>query len=308
MQESYDWGCSIIGPFEMNGVIIDRYAVFNELEGSNDNSTSIDGIGTFCHEFSHCLGLPDFYATNGANVYGMSTWSLMDHGCYLDNGYTPGGYTSYERHFMGWLDYIDPVEGTRYELSPLNTDDGTAVRVLNDANPDEYYLLEYRVRTGWDFFLPGEGILILHVDYNSAAWRNNGPNNDGRHPRMTIIPADNVLAAYNNSTDTWPLGAKDSLTNYSVPAAVTYAGGFMNKPITSMAIDQNRRIASLVYMPGPVHLDGDVNGDGEVNIADVNALIDAILNDDPIERADVNHDGEVNIADINTVIDIILSN
>ena len=51
---------------------------------------------------------------------------------------------------------------------------------------------------------------------------------------------------------------------------------------------------------------GDVNGDGEVNIADVNTVIVAILNASPAEATDVNNDGEVNIADINAVIDIIL--
>lgn len=58
-------------------------------------------------------------------------------------------------------------------------------------------------------------------------------------------------------------------------------------------------------------LPGDVNGDGEVNIADINAIIDIILggqvDEETFNRADVNGDGEVNIADINTIIDIILS-
>ena len=52
---------------------------------------------------------------------------------------------------------------------------------------------------------------------------------------------------------------------------------------------------------------GDVNGDGEVNIADVNALIAMILSGNQTSLGDVNGDGEVNIADVNAVIDIILS-
>ena len=51
---------------------------------------------------------------------------------------------------------------------------------------------------------------------------------------------------------------------------------------------------------------GDVNGDLEVNIADVNAVIDVILNDATILTADVNQDGEINIADINVIISVIL--
>ena len=56
-------------------------------------------------------------------------------------------------------------------------------------------------------------------------------------------------------------------------------------------------------------LGGDVNGDGEVNIADINVIIDVILSGVPATpAADVNHDSEVNIADVNAVIDIILGN
>ena len=55
---------------------------------------------------------------------------------------------------------------------------------------------------------------------------------------------------------------------------------------------------------------GDINGDREVNIADINSVIDIILGSDVSDyvhsRADVNSDGEVNIADINVIIDIIL--
>ena len=305
MQEAFAWGCSVTGPFTLNGVTIDKFAVFNEREGSNDNSTRIDGVGTFCHEFSHCLGLPDFYPTNGANYYGMSTWDIMDHGCYLNNAHRPAGYSSYERHFMGWMDLIEPEPNTQYTMAPLNTPEGTAVKVVNDNNPDEYYLLEYRTKTDWDEYLSAEGILILHVDYNKNAWENNTPNNLGSHPRMSIIPADNVLSSYTNKYDTWPYGTLDSLTNNSTPAATVYRGTYMNKPITSMQVADG--FASFWFMKVQPKR-GDINKDGEVNIADVNLLISAILKGDLTPDYDVNGDGEVNIADVNTLIDIILSN
>ena len=60
-------------------------------------------------------------------------------------------------------------------------------------------------------------------------------------------------------------------------------------------------------VPEPQPLKGDVNGDGEVNIADVNFLINDILSAVIHDNDDVNEDGEVNIADLNAVIDIILS-
>ncbi len=304
MQESYDWGCSVTGPFPLDGVTIDRYAVFNELEGSSNYGTLIDGIGTFCHEFGHCLGLPDFYATNGSYNYGMSVWDIMDDGCYLDNAHTPAGYSSYERHFMGWMDLVDPVVNTKYVLQPLNSDGGNAVKVINDANPDEYYLLEYRVKTDWDAFLPGEGILVLHVDYDKDIWDANTPNNVKSHQRMTIIPADDKLSSNSNSTDPWPYGNRDSLTNYSTPPAMVYTGEFMNKPITDMKINRAAGTASFWYMWSPSPY--DVNRDKEISIADVNVVIKAILSTvAPGAVCDVNGDGEVNIADVNAIIKAI---
>ena len=306
MQEAYSWDCSTTGPFELNGVTIDKFAVFNELEGSNNNSTRIDGVGTFCHEFGHCLGLPDFYDTRGYS-YGMSTWDVMDNGCYLNNGHRPAGYTSYERHFMGWMDLTIPEADTHYTLAPLNTDPGTAVKVINDANPDEYYLLEYRVKSGWDEYLPAQGIMILHVDYDKKAWNDNTPNNVANHQRMTLIPADNLLTSSSNRNDLWPWGGLDSLTNHSSPAATVYTGGYMNKPITGMTVDSEQQVASFWFMKAPEPLPGDVNGDRAVDIADVNAVISAILSGAMTGACDVNGDGSVNIADVNAIIGYILS-
>jgi len=65
---------------------------------------------------------------------------------------------------------------------------------------------------------------------------------------------------------------------------------------------------NFVYDPNaPQTKKGDVNGDGEVSIGDVNAVIDFILNAQYSEVADVNEDGEVTIGDVNAVIDIILN-
>jgi len=195
LDECYEWGYSTKGSFELNGVTINKFAVFNELSGSSNSGTTIDGIGTFCHEFSHCLGLPDFYPTNNASSYGMDSWSLMDYGCYNANGNVPVGYDAYERHFMGWIDLIEPVKGEKYTMTPINTDEGTAVKITNAANSDEYYLVEYRKRSGWDLYCAASGLMITHVDYNKKAWTDNTVNNTSSHQRMTIIPADNRLSS-----------------------------------------------------------------------------------------------------------------
>ena len=79
---------------------VDSYATSAELQGKG--GLTICGIGTACHEFSHCFGLPDTYDTNGI-YFGMGSWDLMDYGEYNGSGGKPAGFTSYERMFCGWL-------------------------------------------------------------------------------------------------------------------------------------------------------------------------------------------------------------
>ena len=86
---------------EYNGVTINTYGCASELSGKS--GSDLDGIGTACHEFTHCLGLPDMYDTQGDN-YGMAYWDVMCAGSYNDNSHTPAGYTAYERWFSGWME------------------------------------------------------------------------------------------------------------------------------------------------------------------------------------------------------------
>ena len=79
---------------------------------------------------------------------------------------------------------------------------------------------------------------------------------------------------------------------------------FTFKAYNGMAVYKIGRNVGGGETPG---IPGDVNGDGEVNIADVNALIDQILSGAVQALGDVNGDGEVNIADVNAVIDMILN-
>ena len=220
-------------PLKLGGVLISRYACNNELEGYN--GTTLDGIGTFCHEFSHCLGLPDFYDTSSEpTAFGMSEWSLMDYGCYNNNGHTPCGYNAYEKHSLGWCTLVELNEPTYVSLKPL-AEGGQAYKIVNNANPDEYYVVEYVDQKGWNKYAPASGMLVLHIDYLAEAWSENYVNNDPDHQRMTIIPADGQLDKSSLSGDVYPGTAKNrSLTSSSHPAARTYTGGYMNKDITDI--------------------------------------------------------------------------
>lgn len=225
------------GPVTVDGVVVDSYATSAELRGRANNF--IAGIGTACHEFSHCFGLPDFYDTDGKN-FGMDTWSLMDYGEYNGNGGCPAGFTSYERMFCGWLEPSVLTEPVRVVGMPALTSSPSAYILRNSGKSDEYYLFENRQKQSWDKYLGGHGMLILHVDYDSLAWAENAVNVFRSHQRMTIIPADNILYSGTLAGDTWPQPGKTELTDNSTPAAILYnpnAEGnlFMNHSITEIS-------------------------------------------------------------------------
>ena len=206
-------------------------------------STLPDGIGVFCHEFSHALGLPDFYDTNN-KAFGMDYWSVMDYGQYALNGCTPVGYTAYEREFMLWQPLEELKEPCTLRI-PCFAKGGHGYKIVNDANPNEYYILENRQNFGWDKVCNtrGHGLMVTHIDYDRTVWQNNRVNTDPKHQCMTIIPANDSLIGGNNakSPEEWKMTLRGNLypgttgnhelTDFSVPASVVFMGGYMHKPL-----------------------------------------------------------------------------
>lgn len=240
------------GALTFNGVTIDTYACSCELRGSS--GTTMDGIGTACHEFSHCLFLPDMYDTSGS-AFGMDVWDLMDYGSYngpTGNGETPAPFTSYERMYCGWLIPTELTDPCEVKDMPALTSEPVAymIRNSNGSYPGEYYLLENHQQEGWDACAPAHGMLVLHVDFNSTAWALNEVNSVASHQRMTIVPADNRLSTINTGGDTWPgTSFKKALTDTSTPAAKLYnpnASGqkYLSHPITEIT-EKNGMISFL---------------------------------------------------------------
>lgn len=228
-------------PVKCGNKTLTNYACSNELSVSNE----VDGIGTICHEFSHCFGYPDAYDTNYTGLYGMGTWDLMCQGNYNGNGFTPAGYTAYEKYAAGWITPIELKENTSVSgMKPL-AEGGDAYIFKNPNNSDEYYLIENRQKKGWDAELAGSGIIINHIDYDLKAWNYNIPNSKmagvNDHERITLIPADNVKSDKNEENDPWPYGNKNRLANNTTPACDTYnlntdGTKLMNIILSDMAI------------------------------------------------------------------------
>ena len=227
----YDWyGTDFIPYFTqeyqesdcyVDGKKINTYACSNELYGS-----SLDGIGTLCHEFSHVMGLPDFYETS----YGVNSqleltpgvWNIMDAGSYNGNGHCPPNYDAWEKYFFGWHTPINLGKNSTevqliangqtgyhaYQITP-----GHELVGPTDSLPDNapVYYIENRQQMGWDSELPATGMLIWKVQYSKTAWKNNGPNNEDRKPRFTlVIPSGTTIGEYYAEKNVWPYNSKTS--------------------------------------------------------------------------------------------------
>lgn len=235
--ESSDYGSTLT----LDDVCINTYAVANER-----NNSHIEGIGTICHEFSHCLGLPDMYDTSesGSN-FGMGEWSLMDMGSYNGDSFCPAGYSSFDKLTCGWVMPMTLDRDVTISGMKALSEEPEVYIIRNDAYENEYYLLENRQLSGWDAELPGNGLLVLHVDFDREIWEYNivntnssgaggFPRND--HQRCTIFHAGGSSYGYGSSRDPYPYMDNDSLTNTSKPAATLFHENLLGHKTLDKAI------------------------------------------------------------------------
>lgn len=217
----------------LDGVTISRYACSNEWE-----QTTPDGIGTFVHEFSHVMGLPDLYHTSETAYYTPCEWSVMDYGPYNNNGRTPPTYSIFERNAMGWIDPMVLDQTPRaVELSHIETSNEGCIIPTSDNN--EFFLLENRQQKGWDTYLPGHGMLIWHINYDESVWNSNTVNNTESHQYVDIEEANNNTNGANSSVlKNWAFpgtsGSYTSFTDTTTPSMKTWDGTSLNTPITNI--------------------------------------------------------------------------
>ena len=215
-----------------DGVYLGRYACSTELYGNTEFNV-LEGIGTICHEFSHVLGLPDFYDTG--NMYDgecvtPNTWSVMAAGEDGNFGRTPCNFSLFERYALGFASPQVLSEAGSYSLEALHTS-YTGYR-LNTPVKKESFFIENRQRKKWDTELPGHGMLIFRVDStNASAWgENNAVNDNPDHPYYELLRAggvkpDSYYAAIGASSDPFP-GTKNirTINNETTPSLKTWAG------------------------------------------------------------------------------------
>lgn len=218
-----------------DGLYLSQSACSSELRGSTGEM--IDGIGTFCHEFSHILGLPDIYDPVYSGMQGMLTWDVMDVGLYNDDSRTPAGYTAMDKYTVGWLEpVVLDKPATGLTLNPLS-ETNEAYFIVCGTDRNEYYTLENRQQTGWDKGLGGHGLIVSHIHYDKSIWASNHVNTTSSgYEHVALVPADNIASQGTEDGDPFPgVSGNTQFTDTSLPAAFWHTtAAAVDCPITNI--------------------------------------------------------------------------
>lgn len=192
-----------------DGKKVCRFGVHAELnfgrELNQKNGFLLSGIGLFCHEFSHTLGLPDLYPTVDASKVDNQNpemWDLMDGGEYTYNGgYCPTPYSPWEMDAMGWATPIELSDEKQTVTLKSYGKERIAYKIKGENN--EYLLLQNIQIGGWwtgVAYVYKTGMLVWRIDYdNKDVNLFDNPNNTLGKPKVMIVPADGyVISDYNH--------------------------------------------------------------------------------------------------------------
>lgn len=246
----HSWDLTVAEPktkYVFDNVQLDHYACSNEyaLDGSYPDAMKPAGIGTFVHEFSHVLGLPDLYSTsNYSESWTPGEFSVLDYGPYNNEGRTPPNYSSFERYALDWIEPERLTDSDNFELSPIHlSNKAYIIPVIN--KPSEFYMIESR----WgkegesDFYLPGWGMLVWHIDVVQQLWDDNVVNNDASHQYVDLIEADNRRDKSTYDGDPFP--GEFNVTEFSStssPALLSWAGDKLFVDLYDISFDKSTGI------------------------------------------------------------------
>ena len=252
--ESYGASSSTIWPhaselqllgynMSFDGVTFNRYACSNEL--SYTTGHNFEGIGSFCHEFGHVLGLPDLYNTLSSGVNELGDYDIMDRGSYNNSQRTPPAYSAFELSSLNWMGLTElHTASDSVELPELGSS-RLAYRIPTaTGNSNEYFILENRQQQGWDTYLPGHGLMITHINYDESLWNANLVNASSQ-PHVDLVEADGTQDG-THETDLYPTSTNNMFTDYSLPSSLAWDGTPTEKGVTN--IQENGQLITFKFM------------------------------------------------------------
>jgi len=217
---------------------IDTYVVVPELRKYSQDDYRFNGIGELCHEFSHVLGLPDLYDSDGeaggGNARALWNTSLMSYGCRNNHSLTPPNLNAIERELLSTGKEEILQEGS-YLLEPINREGRYIKAPTNDG--DEYFLIECREAEGWDKYIGGSGLLVYHIDKRRPdfyqAWLDNKVNCNPDHQCAALLEA--VPGTSDPSMIFYPQKGASSITSETPPRFRTWDSKQMPIAITGIS-------------------------------------------------------------------------
>ena len=243
----------------IKGVKIDRYSCTPELRGNR--GTGISRIGPCCHEIGHALGAMDYYDTDytqGGIYEGTGEWDVMASGSWNNEGITPPHFNPYVKAYnFGWSQVVRLQENGKYTLVPATTYNEVVYR-LDTPNKDDFYLIENRIRTSFDSFLPGEGLMIYHVhpDIEINAQKNmiNATDPQMLYPicASSHIPLPTKLpSSYGNiNSEGCPFPGSSQNTSFNsntTPKAFSWSGDDISFNISNITFLPNKNISFCYF-------------------------------------------------------------
>ena len=225
------------------------YACSTEIAGWENSYSGVNGIGTFCHEFGHVLGLPDLYDTDYESGGGQSRdpgeWSIMAGGSGNNFGRNPVGYSLYERYALGFTHPVKITGTGELSLDPL--DESNIGYRLNTNRDREFFLIENRQQGKWDRYLPGHGMMIAHVDStNRRIWEYNEVNCNPSHMCYDLLRAS--YKGQDSGSDPFPgKEGVTSITNFTKPNLMSWDKSFSEYVFYNIT-EQDRHISFEVKL------------------------------------------------------------
>jgi M6 family metalloprotease-like protein len=181
-----------------NAKVASYLLVFDESNGFDFSSADSHYIplntGVVCHEMSHNLGTYDLYHSSGSlNPVGI--WDLMS-----DNQTTAQNMSAYTKwRYCKWIDEIPEIStpGT-YTLNPIGGDTGENIAYkISPVGHDEYFVVEYRKKEGFDASLPESGLIVYRINPNYTGG-NVGYNGTSRFDEMYVLRPGGTTTADGN--------------------------------------------------------------------------------------------------------------
>ena len=254
---------------------------------------SLNGFGTIAHEICHGLGLPDIYPLGTATSFSaVDEWDLLDGGNNTNRGWCPPNLMAMEKMYLGWDQPEELTQATSITDMKSVSAGGKSYLIRNSGQSNEFYLLENRQQEGWDYGCPGNGLIIVHVDFQQLSWGNNEVNisdthyrydlfhadgkdymvwdsqNDGKDPNKYAMP--DCLRCKYLSTSAYPFGENQSLTDTSFPAAVLFSPNadgelLMSKAITNIQVTSDGTV-SFDFMTDPTAIRRVLTDEGHTSV------------------------------------------